>query len=67
MNTDKLVEVEFNNPERAERNWTFGELREGSRHILIIYETVLRADLYSYTIIPRGLINKVTELRVTDE
>ena len=67
MNADKLVEVEYNHPERRTVVWSVGLLRDGNRHILLIYETIGQDKLYSYTIIPKGLVNKTTSLRLADE
>lgn len=67
MNTDKLVLVEYHNPERDAIEKRPGWLREGSHHFLMIQEVVGTTELYTYTIIPRGLIRKITELRVLDE
>jgi hypothetical protein len=69
MNLDSLasVLVEYNHPERDARVRSVGLLRDGSQHILLIHEIVGQADLYSYTIIPRGLINKITNLRLKDQ
>lgn len=68
MNIDNLptVEIEYNHPERNGRVHSVGLLRDGSRHILIIHETIEQAGQYSYTIIPKGLVNKITNLRFKD-
>jgi len=67
MNADKLVLIEYHNPEREGIERRPGWLREGSHHFLMIQEVVENADLYTYTIIPRGLIRRITKLRVLDE
>jgi len=66
MNVDNLVLVEYNSPEIDAIERRPGWLREGSQHFLIIQE-IVGAELYSYTIIPRGLIVKITKLRVLEK
>lgn len=67
MNADKLVEVEFDHPERGTAVRSVGVLRDGTHHLLLIHETIGQDKLYSYTIIPKGLVNKTTSLRLADE
>lgn len=68
MNTDSLltVSIEYNHPERNGIVHSVGSLRQGSQHILIIHEIIEQADQYSYTIIPKALVNKITNLRFED-
>jgi len=65
MRVDELVmvEVEYNHPDRRARVLSVGWLLEGSHHLVLIYGTAEQANQYSYMIIPRDLIVKVTELR----
>ena len=69
MNADKSipVEVQYTNPKRDTIVRTVGWLRDGSQHILVIHGMAKHADLYTYSIIPRALVNKVTNLRVVDQ
>jgi hypothetical protein len=66
MNVDSLVsvKVEYNHPDRNTRVLSVGCLLEGSQHLLLIHGTAEQADQYSYIVIPRDLIVKITELRV---
>jgi hypothetical protein len=69
MDVDNLVsvEVEYNHPEHNVRTRSVGWLLEGSQHLLLIHGTAKRADLYTYTVIPRSLINEINNLRVVDQ
>jgi hypothetical protein len=62
MNVEKSVLVEYSHPERSGIVQSVGWLRDGSRHILLIYEMMERAELCSYMIIPKGLIKRITNL-----
>lgn len=64
MDDEKLVEVEYHDPERNGIVYTVGELREGSHHLLLISETIEGLDLYTYTIIPRDFIRRIAKLEV---
>jgi len=66
MNDGKLVLIEYDNPERGVVERRPGWLREGSHHFLIIQEMAEKADLYTYTIIPKGLPSRITKLRILD-
>lgn len=68
MNVDNLVavEVEYNHPEHNVRVYSVGWLREGSQHFLLIHGTA-KPDLYTYSIIPKGSIVNITELRFREE
>jgi len=67
MNIDKLVLVDFYNTEREVPVSAPGYLREGSNHFLLVQGVVEKADLYTYTVIPKRLIDKITELRVVEQ
>jgi hypothetical protein len=67
MNADKFVEVQYTHPETGTPVWSVGLLRDGDRHILLIYETIGQDKLYSYTIIPKAFVNKITYLRLADK
>jgi len=64
MDDEKLVEVEYHDPERNGIVYTVGELREGNHHLLLISETIEGLDLYTYTIIPREFIRSVVRLEL---
>jgi len=64
MDDEKLVEVEYHDPERNGIVYTVGELREGSHHLLLISGTIERLDLYTYTIIPRDFVRRIVPLKV---
>jgi hypothetical protein len=63
MNDDKTVIVEHNDPERNGILHTIGELQEGSHHLLLISETMEKLDLYTYTIIPKNFVRKITPIK----
>lgn len=65
MNVDELVlaEVEYSHPDRNARVLSVGRLLEGSHHLLLIHGMAEQANQYSYRLIPRDLIVKITELR----
>jgi len=69
MNVDSLVlvAVEWNRPEHDERVYSVGHLLEGSQHLLLVNEILERADQYSYIVIPRDLIAKITKLRFSEK
>ena len=63
VNDDRLVEVEYRDPKRNETARTVGWLREGSYRLLLLSEKIEGIDLYSYTIIPRDFVERITQLR----
>ena len=64
MNDEKLVLVEYQNPERNAIERRPGWLREASHHLLLIQERIEGVDSYTYTIIPRDLIRRIIQLEV---
>jgi len=64
MNNEKLVEVEYHNPERNTMECGVGWLRETSHHLLLIHERIEGADLYSYAIIPRDFVRRIIQLKI---
>ena len=64
MNLEHLVEVEYQDPEIDKLVITCGELREGSRHLLLISGSIEGIDQYTYTIIPKVLIKKISKLKI---
>ena len=64
MNDEKLVLVEYHDPELNRIACTIGWLREASHHLLLISTKMEDIDLYTYTIIPRNFIRRVRQLKV---
>jgi len=63
MIDEKLVEVQYNDPELKGIAYTIGELREGGQHLLLLSEEIVGEDIYSYTIIPRDFVRKIIKLK----
>ncbi len=63
MIDENLVEVQYHDPEVNGIAYTIGELREGSQHILLLSEELVGKGIYSYTIIPRDFVRKITKLK----
>lgn len=64
MDDEKLVEVEYHDPELNGIVYTVGELREGSHHLLLISGTIERLDLYTYTLILKDFVRNIVPLKV---
>ena len=63
MNNEKIVRVEYLDPEKNQVWCTVGQLREGSQHLLLLSEEIGDINLYSYTIIPRDFVRRIIQLR----
>ena len=66
MDNEKVVEVEYHNPERNTIERRPGWLQEASYHLLLIQEKIEGVGLYSYTIIPREFVRKIIQLKTND-
>lgn len=64
MNEEKLVEVRYYDNERNGILRSFGWGRESSQHLLLISEKIDSVGLYTYTIIPRNLIQEIIQLEI---
>ena len=64
MIDEKLVEVQYHDPERDGIVRTIGCPREASHHLLLISETIEGIDLYTFAIIPREFIRRISQLKV---
>jgi len=60
---EKLVEVQYHDPELNGIAYTIGELQEGSQHLLLLSEEMVGKDIYSYTVIPRGFVKRILKLK----
>jgi len=64
MNNEKIVEVEYHDPERNGIVYTVGRLQEGCHHLLLVSEEIERIDLYSFTIIPKKFVERIIQLEL---
>lgn len=59
-----LVEVEYHNPKTGFSELRPGWLLKASDHIIVVQEKVEGIALYSYTVIPKGLVSRIVQLRI---
>lgn len=64
---DSLVLIKYSNPENQGIESRPGYIKEGANHYLIIKELAEKTDVYSYTIIPKSLVEKILPLKVEDK
>jgi hypothetical protein len=59
-----LVLVEYYNPKTGFSESRPGWLLKAPDHIIAVQEKVEGIDLYSYTVIPKGLVSRIIQLRI---